>query len=380
MNILITSNGKGEDSIAATVLSKLKELISASNLHFTINIKALPIVGDGNSYKKIGIPIINPQPMPPSGGFPLQNFNSFILDFKKGILHSLRKHIKSIKDQKPDIIIAVGDILPIILSLPAKSEIIHIGTAFSLNLRNSIFLENWLLKKCSLVFTRDQQTSTHFQKKGINSIYLGNPMMDDPNLKINPNSHLALLYKKCIKTKKTIIGLIPSSRPDAYDNLKIILQTVTKIPQKNNLIFVVSLAPNLKKDRFMNIISSFNNDLEVLISEDSLGTVIYYSKLLIGMTGTGNEQVIGMEKPLILLKGNGPQSTKKRLNHYQKLLGASVFIPKGTKTNIGKEIGHLISDKNRLEEMTKIGNKYMGSAGAANKIAQSILDLFKSYC
>ena len=61
--VLFLSNGHGEDLNASLVLRALR--------HFApeMEMAAMPIVGRGNAYRKLGVPIIGPTQQLPSGGF-----------------------------------------------------------------------------------------------------------------------------------------------------------------------------------------------------------------------------------------------------------------------------------------------------------------------
>ncbi len=63
MEILVISNGHGEDVIAASIVEALTALAKVSK------ITALPLVGEGYAYKKLQIPLIGTVKTMPSGGF-----------------------------------------------------------------------------------------------------------------------------------------------------------------------------------------------------------------------------------------------------------------------------------------------------------------------
>ncbi|PZO58357.1 MAG: hypothetical protein DCF15_05385, partial [Phormidesmis priestleyi] len=61
--LLYISNGHGEDDNSSHVIRSLKAIRP------DLEIFALPIVGEGNAYRKLGIPIVGPTYVLPSGGF-----------------------------------------------------------------------------------------------------------------------------------------------------------------------------------------------------------------------------------------------------------------------------------------------------------------------
>ncbi|MFC1478834.1 hypothetical protein ACFL57_05190 [Candidatus Margulisiibacteriota bacterium] len=406
MKILILSNGKGEDSIAVTVLDQLRQVIGSAEL--TVDLAAMPLIGNGNAYAKAGIEVIDSADILPSGGFVLQKFSSFIADIKAGLFALHSRQLKTIKHEKPDLIIAFGDIFPVILALLTGKPVIHVGTAYSVHLRKLITLEKWLFHKCRLVLSRDELTASHLRDCDINALCVGNPMMDDPLLEGTLNqspgkpgsgtgqakglrdlgtettstatdSSDAELTTENYQptTKKDVVGLIPSSRIDAYDNLQKMIEVIQYIPQKDNLLFLVSVAPNLDTEKIASIVSGYQDQLDLKLVKGSLGDVIHPSKIAMGMTGTGNEQVVGLATPLVLLQGSGPQSSPARMKHYQKLLGDAVFVPQGNDEQVGKQIGALLKDVEHLEQMGQVGVKRMGPPGAAKAMAAMIYEYIK---
>ena len=367
MKILVLSNGKGEDSIAVTVLLELRKLLFAKKSD-GLTLKALPIVGEGNAYRKLGIRVLGAEKPLPSGGFGLQSFAMFWRDIFSGLFGLHLRQIKILKQEKCDLIIAFGDLFCVWLALFSKRPVIHVGTAFSIHLRESWAIERWILLKCKLVITRDEPTAEHLQKYGIKAKYFGNPMMDDPVLQL-----ASLQAGQLASQVKSVICLVPSSRDDAYSNLQRMLDVISKMAGQAEYQFVVSVAPNLDLRKVKELVSPYEKSLSILLSKDDFGVVISSSTIAIGMTGTGCEQVVGLGVPLVLLRGKGPQSSKGRLVHYQKLLGDSVFVPEGTTETIAFQIRELLRDKNRLQKMALVGQHRMGLPGGAKKIAEAIL-------
>lgn len=62
--VLFISNGHGEDNHSAHIIRRLRELCPE------VEIEAMAIVGRGNAYRQLGVPIICPtRDVPPSSGF-----------------------------------------------------------------------------------------------------------------------------------------------------------------------------------------------------------------------------------------------------------------------------------------------------------------------
>ncbi|MGB7488501.1 MAG: hypothetical protein WA901_20070, partial [Phormidesmis sp.] len=89
--LLYISNGHGEDNHSSHVIRTLRAIRPE------LEIVALPIVGEGNDYQKIGIPIIGPTYVLPSGGFTFMNRLRLINDIRAGLLTMTWKQYQAMK-------------------------------------------------------------------------------------------------------------------------------------------------------------------------------------------------------------------------------------------------------------------------------------------
>lgn len=368
MKIMIVSNGKGEDSIAVTLYHALCVQLKSSPL--PIEWVALPCVGDGQSYLCAGIRVVGTRKTLPSGGFGHQRFSALWQDVRAGLLGLIGLQYQSIKKERPDWILAVGDIFPVLLGQWAQTPVIHVGTAYSVFLRTLWPIERAILRRCVGVFPRDKKTAIYQEKYHIPTYYYGNIMMDDPLL--SATDHELSVQINHIKNKSKVIALIPSSRDDAYENLEILLRIAQKMTDKN-MLFLIAQSPRLSAEKISARIAPFQNSLSLLTYTGALGNVIHACDVAMGMTGTGNEQVAGLGKPMILLQGSGPQSTSQRLHHYEKLLGTAVCVPKGSVQEKAKQIESLVFDTMRCKAMGCEGMARMGHSGGTEKIAEHIV-------
>jgi tetraacyldisaccharide 4'-kinase len=388
-NILVISNGRGEDSIAVTLLENLKKVLRKEELsEEDLHIIALPLVGEGLLYKNAGYFTAAAWNNLPSHGF-FSVFN-FLRDLRHGLLDNWRKQAEIIgrEAQTADLILTVGDIWPVLLAslYGRRKKIVHIATAISVYIRHYSLLEIWLFKKyVSCVICRDLPTCVELQKFNVNAFYAGNPMLDDPILH-STNTNLGL------DKKRRRIVLIPSSRADAYGNILRMLNVVKHFASKNNFQFVISLAPNLNLDRLRGALHKSDWTLldlrhkktpiaAELLNKDSAQVYVVHgyfreclneASLAIGMTGTGNEQIVGLGLPLVLLKGKSAAASRGRLRHYQKLLDGAVFAPRGSDEKIAKAIVALLADGKKLQGMTSAGRARMGTVGGSHFIARKI--------
>jgi uncharacterized protein (TIGR03492 family) len=85
MKLLCISNGHGEDNIAVRILKELRRLPQAPSL------AALPLVGKGGPYQRLGIPIVGPTEALPSGGFIYMDGQQVMAGYSRWAMLSLTR-------------------------------------------------------------------------------------------------------------------------------------------------------------------------------------------------------------------------------------------------------------------------------------------------
>lgn len=364
MNILLISNGHGEDLIAE------KLAICLINKSADIKLYVLPQVGEGHIFDSLPIVKIGPQKIMPSGGF-LKSFQSFTTDLRHGLLGLHKKQINNAKKHEYDYIIAIGDFFPFIcaaLFLKTK-KLILIATAKSDLFEPHYAIERYFFKKYNTqIFARDEITALNLQSYGINAFYVGNIMIDliEDAYKTRKN-RVDILPKKKDKTELTqVIGVLPGSRKEAVSNFKIIKQVINNLPVEWH--FLLAIPTHLNKNNFK------CDDIKHKYNIVNFNQMLVESNFVIGLAGTANEQCAALGIPVFTFKGTGPQTTKKRFKQQNMLLrGCSCFIDHKKSDIIAKNIKKKINDKFFLEMAQKKGSLLMGNPGAAERIIELLL-------
>lgn len=390
-NILFISNGYAEDHIAATVIEKLIERCSRCQ------IRALPLVGEGAAYDEIGIRVLGPRRMMPSGGF--VGFKPLWLakDVASSWLGVLREQIDTLREQRAvtKMVVCVGDVFLVILSvLFLKKPIIFLCTAksgYARLLKDHYRIEKWLMKRfCQLVLPRDKLTTSSLQNFGINAVYVGNVMMDC--LKITGED-------LGIGENKYVVGILPGSKEEAYKNLAIILDAVKKISRNpffsEKIDFLLALAASLSLEGLEKVASSNRGwilessaseevkkgivaylvsspGIRIKIVEGRFADVLNSSEVIIGLSGMGNEQAVGLGKPVVSFPTKGPQITKRFLHIQQLILGEAISIVEPKAETVAEEVAVILSHPEKREEALRVGKKRMGGPGAAAQVADLI--------
>ncbi|NBD32626.1 MAG: hypothetical protein GVY17_06600 [Cyanobacteria bacterium] len=408
MKLLCLSNGHGEDVIAVRIIEALREQTQS------VDITALPIVGDGSAYQRSRIPLITPGKTLPSGGFIYMDAKELWRDVRGGLIALTLAQLKAVRRwaKQGGIILAVGDIVPLLFAWTSGINYIFVGTAKSeYYLRDeagwlpntsswerkmgSVYLpwERCLMKSrhCQGVFPRDALTTHVLQKFGIPADDFGNPMMDGlvPEFPLVEESD----------TQRSLrILLLPGSRsPEAERNWQLILDAVASIlrrEDKRRLSFFAAIAPSLDLDPFRQPLQergwqphpnasatviqdeqslSFQQGVTpLLLTQNAYHRCLLACDLALAMAGTATEQFVGLGKPVIAFPGSGPQYTPAFAEAQTRLLGASVILVK--KPAQAAEVFHeLFTDPDRLQLIADNGKQRMGKPGAASRIAEYLL-------
>jgi len=99
-----------------------------------ISNEVLPMVGDGKAFSRLvkdgWLAKIGPSTFLPSGGFSNQSFSGLVLDLKAGLLGSLWRQWTLIHRSAKEgrIIVAVGDLLPLLFAWTSGANYFFIGT------------------------------------------------------------------------------------------------------------------------------------------------------------------------------------------------------------------------------------------------------------
>jgi uncharacterized protein (TIGR03492 family) len=172
--ILFISNGHGEDNHSSYIIETLLEL------HPDLEIAAMPIIGEGNAYRRLNIPIIGPTQSMPSGGFSYMDRLQLIKDIRSGLITLTWRQLRAVLDYAPqcDLIMATGDTISQIFAYLSRRPFISFISCLSALYEGSLYLgpiiSNVLRSpRCLAVFTRDPYTAEDLLKQGLKKAKFG---------------------------------------------------------------------------------------------------------------------------------------------------------------------------------------------------------------
>lgn len=362
IDILFISNGHGEDLIASRIAQDLTDL----------SVAAFPLVGHGEAYQAIGVPVVGPQQAMPSGGFILRDAGALRADMQAGLGRLALQQLRFLASLTPPrMIVAVGDMLPVAASLLLPSERVFVGcnkTDFYTTWGSSyLAIEIALFKWAGLtVYPRDPLTHARLIKQGVRSESLGNPMMDglDPTW----------------PGEAGVLGVLPGSRPEAFGNLAMILPCLEALGRKMPVEALLA-APRALDPRGWEAVArdagweispeAFRKGELVLRRDHGFAEVLERSRVVLGLAGTANEQAVGCGRPVVAFPGKGPQYNPLFAKLQAELLGPGIHVtgtePEEVATAIAAAFGADAQAAARLA-----GRERMGEPGAAGRIAHAL--------
>ncbi len=410
MRLLCLSNGHGEDQIALRILEELRRVPGGPT------IAVLPIVGDGSAYRRAEFSVIGSTQMMPSGGFiNLDAGRQLARDIEAGLLKLTWSQIQTVRawakavPSEPSLILAVGDIVPMLFAWWVKVPFAFVGTAKSeyylrdetgwlqreawwddrvLRWTGCVYLpwERWLMgrARCVAMFPRDPLTSQGLQQRGIPAFDLGNPMMDGLGAVAIPAMPIA--------TDRLTIALIPGSRvPEVYANWELMVESVQGLADRlgRSVDLVAALAPSSDRAELAKSLGEWESigpdqyrggsgehRINLTLCPGKFAECSQRSHLAIAMAGTATEQFVGLGKPVVTLPGAGPQFVPAFAEAQTRLLGRSVHLVQ-TPNQVPDQIQQLLAAP--PEDWAAIaanGFRRMGCPGGAARIANCLIQQF----
>ncbi len=394
--LLYISNGHGEDNHSAHVIRTLRAIRPE------LEIGALPIVGEGNDYRKLNVPIIGPTYTLPSGGFTFMNRLRLINDIRAGLLTMTWKQFRAMKKYaaQVDFVAATGDAVgqafAYLSGKPFVAFISPLSATYEGTLNVDFVLWNILKSdRCKAVFTRDAYTAEDLRQQGLTKIHFGGiPALD----RLKPTGQDLQLADD-----QQMVALLPGSRTaEAINNLRLEMQLVLEVAQLQPQIkFRAALVPSVLAElaavaadwapgwqiepqqagrvRLRYAGSEAYPPTEILCYSDAFSDIVYRTNLVIGMAGLAVNHAMAIGKPIVQIAGKGPQFTYAFAEAQERLLGLSV-------QTIGQQpatpailreaaqcVVRTIEDKAYLEACAENGRQRFGPFGASARIANSIL-------
>ncbi|PLZ86651.1 lipid-A-disaccharide synthase-related protein [Fischerella thermalis] len=388
--ILFISNGHGEDNHTSHVIQTLRQLCPS------LEMAAMPIVGEGKAYRSLNIPIIGPTQTMPSGGFFYMKRLYLLKDFQSGLIGLTWRQLQAVLQYAPDcdLIMATGDFISqtfaYLTKRPFVSFISCLSALYEGRLRlNPLLWHDLNSSRCLAVFTRDPYTASDLQRQGLAKAKFGGIPALDRLVPTGKNLHLI--------PDVPAIALLPGSRmPEAARNFCLQLQLVreiAKLESEQKLQFYAALVPNLMSELddiaksqgwqheqgILTYAAAESSPVEVRCYSDAFNDIVFYSTLILGMAGLAVDLAVASGKPVIQIPGEGPQFTYQFAEAQTRLLGINAQTI-GTKPatpeilqQAARRVIETVQDSDYLTKCKENGPERFGPPGASERIARFLL-------
>lgn len=383
--LLILSNGHGEDLMGAMLAGELQ----AEGL----SVRAFPVVGEGRAYARAGVPVVGVQKALPSGGFILESASNLWRDLRAGLLGLTFHQMRALRRMRPQFswAVAVGDVYVLFLAAYVLGRpVVFLPTAKSEYIRGHFAFEYALMRRrAARVFARDAKTAEAMKARGVPASFAGNLMMDA--LQVSGE-------RFGVEPGERAVAILPGTRADAYLNARKIFEVVEHLAG-GDFKFLLALAEHLDPEAMAGVtgwsfipgspaggesggragmVGAFvKGSTRILCVQGMFGDVLNVAHVVIGLSGTGNEQAAGMGKPVVAFAGEGVQFTKGFAADQKRLLGEALSLVEGGPEAVAAEVERIAGDPELHARMAACGRERMGPPGAAKRITAEIVRLVR---
>lgn len=394
--ILLISNGHGEDLNGGLIADQLLALRS------DLELQALPIVGDGQAYRRRGIPLLHQGASLPSGGMVYQGLNLW-RDLAAGLVQQTIRQfwVAWRRGREADLVLCIGDHVPMafawLTGRPAVVFLVSTSSHYEGRLRLSAFSRRFCRRPAvRLVLTRDVFTAHDLQEQGLSRArFCGYPIMD-----LAPAANAAEVPPLQIPAGSTAITLLPGSRfPECLHNLLLLARLCAALERQDperRWCFHAAVLPGTEGKELRALAAAIGWSLEpgrlvsghgrvqLLLRSDAFAPILRSSDLVLGMAGTAVEQAVGLGKPVVQIPGRGPQFSYAFAEAQMRLLGPAVFTV-GTGPAGEAELEQaarlsleLLADPELPEGCAAVGLERVGPPGGSRGIAAAVLEALRS--
>lgn len=390
--LLIVSNGHGEDSVGGRLVDRLQALASRD-----VECEAWAMVGAADAYRDRGVALVGTQNRLPSEGFATLSPALLLRDLRAGWLQVHRRQLHDARAMRGryDLVVAVGDIVPMLVAIIAHTPFVLVGCAKSAYYGPGYGytrFEKYLMRRyCARCYPRDAETERELSQARIATSFVGNPMMDD----------LQGCATLAVPDDALVVACLPGSRDNAEANaariLSLIADDATAWERSGRVVFVFALPARFDVERAWQAMSlparaMWRRETPLTGSDDSTFTgdarltrrisarflkgrfpdVLHSARVAIGLAGTANEQAIGLGVPLVTFATDGTQGAsyfRMKMRYFGD--AAMAIAPAGPA--LREAVQRVSRDDVQRARMTAAGRARMGEPGGSDAIVRDVL-------
>ncbi|HEX7002850.1 MAG TPA: lipid-A-disaccharide synthase-related protein [Trueperaceae bacterium] len=387
-HVLFISNGHGEDEVGARV----GEVVV--RLRPDLRLAALPVVGLGRPYERVGIPRLEPRRELPSGGLLMHSLPLFLADLQAGFLSLTLGQWQRLLFYRCASVVTVGDVYAQLLGSLTRARHRFVvqtlvsayhaqGLAFSTP--NRMFMERitipeqLLMSRARAVYVRDGATETALHDAGLkHARFLGNPIAD--RLEGRVPASLAGLK---------VVGLLPGSRSYRHEALAKMIEGIALLRGEGVVGAVAWIGGDLEPPVGWEAVAVAPNEeglvselrkagTRVLVYRARFADVLRAARVVVGTSGTANEQAVAVGRPVVAFPVP-PYYSSTFLQNQKRLLGPALSVVGASDAEIAGAVQGWLDDPATAERLAGQGRARIGGPGGSEAIARDVLRRLESY-
>ena len=375
-DLLVISNGKGEDYVAARVLERLRELAPG------LSVAAFPLVGEGEQLAAAGVTVVGPRRALPSGGFTFHSPAVLWRDVRAGLLGLTLRQAAFLRGLGPRGMFVVGDVYAQAHAalVPAPRRVlqtlvsVHHGGGEGVGLR--WFMEGFrgpelaLLRRAQAVYARDDATAAWLRARGVPAAWVGNPMMD--GLDAPP-----LVPRGTAGAP--VVALLPGSRGQAAASLDLMRRALELAPPTLALVAWTGAAPLPRPEGWEaddaappGLPAAWRRGPRRLWwTTGAFPAVLASADAVLGTAGTANEQAVGLGLPVVAFPVP-PFYGEAYMRNQKRLLGAGLLTCEPLPERVAALLAYALDEPGVRAAAAAAGAERMGPPGASERLAREL--------
>ena len=376
---LFVSNGHGEDVIAVAVARRLQAR--------GVDLVAVPLVGRGLAYERIGATVLGPRSELPGGGFTMMSLGALAADLRSGLLRSTWRQWRAVAAAAAgaDLCVAVGDRY----AVGVARTLARLPTYF-LHVNRSAAswpsdmppwrppfgpLERAIMRGARAVYARDGASARWLRSRGLtNAFDLGNPMLD------------AIEGEADVDAAPPWVMALPGTRADAHASLPLMLEAMRRPPMRGGASLLVAWAMGeppaapagweaeaTGRDRGVVLRLRHADGTVAHVTRNAFATLVGGARVALSTSGTAAEQAAGLGVPVVGFPTGGPQYTTAFAAAQRRLLGDALILVDADPQAIATALQRAWADDQLRARAARDGERAMGRPGAAERVAQHMM-------
>lgn len=355
-----------------------------------LRLSAFPIVGTGRAYAEAGVDLRGPRRSLPSGGLLMHSLPLLLADLREGFLGLTCSQVRFLAVQRPKVVVVVGDVYAQVLAslVRARSRFViqtlvsaHHSEGLAFSAPNRYFMERitaperlLMRYRADRVYVRDAVTELALREAGLaHAAYLGNPIADMP-----VGAPLEALARW-----RRVVALLPGSRSYAPTALRMMLSGLEHVRgapfvgvlawSGGNLPEVPGWQRSEPRSSDVGLFAELvRGEARVLVYRDRFADILRSARLVLGTSGTANEQAVALGKPVVAFPVP-PFYSRAFLANQKRLLGPALNVVSAQDSDIAAAVAEWLDDPATAERAGLQGKARVGGPGGSAAIAEDVM-------